>query len=30
MENCDFRHYDIKNEELDWIRCNDYVEGVLI
>ena len=30
MENLDIRPYDIKNEEFDVIRCNDYVEGVLI
>lgn len=26
MENWDLRPSDIKNEELDGIRCNDYVE----
>ena len=27
MENWDLRPSDIKNEEFDGIRCNDYVEG---
>lgn len=26
MENWDIRRSDIKNEEFDVIRCNDYVE----
>lgn len=32
MENLDLRPSDIKNEELDGIRCNYYIEwgGVLI
>lgn len=26
MENLDIRRSDIKNEEFDVIRCNDYIE----
>ena len=26
MENWDIRRSDIKNEEFDVIRCNDYIE----